>query len=101
MDQELDKKCDIHEDRFGCPDSVIDLVEGCYGLIVHDGGNSIIEISFCPWCGSPLPPECDPDPNFGWAVGITQERIRQIEAKALRILRSRKRAGRVKIRPVG
>ena len=26
-----------------------------YGLIVHDGGTSVIAIKFCPWCGSKLP----------------------------------------------
>ncbi|WP_404900450.1 hypothetical protein PV791_04820 [Priestia filamentosa] len=25
-----------------------------YGLIVHDGGSSTIEMSFCPWCGKKL-----------------------------------------------
>jgi hypothetical protein len=24
-------------------------------MIVHDGGSSFIEISFCPWCGAKLP----------------------------------------------
>jgi len=26
-----------------------------YGLLVHDGGDSYISISFCPWCGQKLP----------------------------------------------
>jgi len=26
-----------------------------YGIAVLDGGDSSIEISFCPWCGSELP----------------------------------------------
>ncbi|KIL45088.1 DUF6980 family protein [Jeotgalibacillus soli] len=26
-----------------------------YGIIVHDGGTSFIEISYCPWCGTKLP----------------------------------------------
>ncbi|WP_412762571.1 DUF6980 family protein [Priestia aryabhattai] len=25
-----------------------------YGLIIHDGGSSIIGISFCLWCGKKL-----------------------------------------------
>ena len=25
-----------------------------YGLIVHDGGTSVVVIAFCPWCGSKL-----------------------------------------------
>jgi hypothetical protein len=23
--------------------------------MVHDGGSSVVEIAFCPWCGSKLP----------------------------------------------
>jgi len=26
-----------------------------YGLPVHDGGNSFIKISYCPWCSAKLP----------------------------------------------
>lgn len=26
-----------------------------YGIIVHDGGGSVIGIRFCPWCGKKLP----------------------------------------------
>src|SRR5439155_14634076 len=26
-----------------------------YGLMVHDGGSSVVLISFCPWCGAQLP----------------------------------------------
>ena len=25
-----------------------------YGIPIHDGGNSFIEIEFCPWCGTRL-----------------------------------------------
>lgn len=28
--------------------------DGTYGIPIHDGGSSIIEIAFCPWCGSEL-----------------------------------------------
>ena len=29
--------------------------EDCtYGIPIHDGGNSIVEIHYCPWCGSKL-----------------------------------------------
>jgi hypothetical protein len=28
--------------------------EGHYGLLIHDGGSSSIEINFCPWCGAQL-----------------------------------------------
>jgi hypothetical protein len=26
-----------------------------YGLIIHDGGSSVVLVSFCPWCGTRLP----------------------------------------------
>jgi hypothetical protein len=25
-----------------------------YGIPIHDGGSSFIEIEFCPWCGTKL-----------------------------------------------
>ncbi|MDF4223555.1 hypothetical protein PXC01_18305 [Maribacter sp. M208] len=28
--------------------------DGTYGIPIHDGGSSIIEIKFCPWCGNEL-----------------------------------------------
>ncbi|MDQ0273681.1 DUF6980 family protein [Cytobacillus purgationiresistens] len=49
-------KCDIHKDLFECPDKLIFFHErdNDYGLIIHDGGSSSIEILFCPWCGKKL-----------------------------------------------
>lgn len=29
-------------------------VDGTYGIPIHDGGSSIIEIKFCPWCGNKI-----------------------------------------------
>lgn len=26
-----------------------------YGIVIHDGGDSYIEIKYCPWCGKELP----------------------------------------------
>ena len=48
--------CDRHESRFDCPDALIDYDSRFneYGLIVHDGGTSVVVIGFCPWCGSKL-----------------------------------------------
>ena len=56
MQAELDKNCSAH-DRFQCPDSLIGYVPKFdeYGIIVHDGGSSIVQINFCPWCGTKLP----------------------------------------------
>ena len=52
---QLVQKCDMHESRYDCPDSLIQRVRGGYGLIVF-GTDSVVEIGFCPWCGSRMPP---------------------------------------------
>ena len=61
MAEDLDRSCEIHPDRADCPDALIDRVRGGYGIIVHDGGSSVIEIAYCPWCGTRLPPIEDLD----------------------------------------
>jgi len=25
--------------------------DGTFGIPIHDGGSSVVEINFCPWCG--------------------------------------------------
>ena len=49
-------RCDIHKNPFECPDHIICVNEknNTYGIIVHDGGESYISISYCPWCGKKL-----------------------------------------------
>lgn len=54
MEYDLSRKCEVHETRSECPDALIAEVKGGYGLFVHDGGSSFVEISYCPWCGSKL-----------------------------------------------
>ena len=51
------RTCDEHLDRFTCPDCLISHSPQSdeYGIIVHDGGTSVVVIQFCPWCGSRLP----------------------------------------------
>lgn len=61
MDYDVAQTCDMHPTRFDCPDALVAIVRGGYGLIVHDGGQSVIEIRFCPWCGSRLPEMHDID----------------------------------------
>jgi hypothetical protein len=56
MKFDLEQVCAQHPDPFDCPDSLVARVRGGYGLIVHNGGSGVIEIRFCPWCGTPLPP---------------------------------------------
>lgn len=49
-------KCERHDSPFKCPDNVIYHYrrDNSYGIIVHDGGESVIEIKYCPWCGASL-----------------------------------------------
>jgi hypothetical protein len=61
MNFDLNRTCGQHPNRFDCPDALIAQVRRGYGIIVHDGGSSVIEIAFCPWCGSQLPQMRDPD----------------------------------------
>jgi hypothetical protein len=48
---------DETQDKFDCPDNLITYVSYAdeYGIIIHDGGSSYIQIGFCPWCGTKLP----------------------------------------------
>ncbi|ALC91447.1 hypothetical protein AM500_17860 [Bacillus sp. FJAT-18017] len=49
--------CEFHEDPFQCPDHLIHYSAKFdeYGVIIHDGGSSLIVISYCPWCGKKFP----------------------------------------------
>lgn len=53
----VSRKCRRHRARFDCPDALVGYWPHYdeYGLIVHDGGSSMVLIFFCPWCGSKLP----------------------------------------------
>lgn len=57
MTDRVNYVCKQHEYPFECPDNLIFYSPKFdeYGIIVHDGGSSFIEISFCPWCGTKLP----------------------------------------------
>jgi hypothetical protein len=48
--------CKEHLDKYACPDVLIDYHEKTnkFGIIVHDGGTSMVEINYCPWCGTKL-----------------------------------------------
>ncbi|HSQ57832.1 MAG TPA: hypothetical protein VLM40_19065 [Gemmata sp.] len=56
MRQQIELVCDIHPDRWGCPDCLLIYSSRSkqYGLMIHDGGTSSIRIYFCPWCGAKL-----------------------------------------------
>ena len=51
MKYHIEYKCDTHKYSFDCPDKIINYSEkqNIYGIIIHDGGSSFIEIEFCPW----------------------------------------------------
>jgi hypothetical protein len=46
MDEDLNQKCDQHKNRYDCPDNLITVNRGRYGLIIHDGGPSYIKSAF-------------------------------------------------------
>ena len=56
MKENVERTCDQHENPYDCPDRLVvhwpD--KDFYGLIVHDGGSSAVQIHFCPWCGTEL-----------------------------------------------
>lgn len=54
MGDDLNRVCLVHSNREDCPDSFIAEMNGGYGLMIHDGGSSAVEIAFCPWCGAAL-----------------------------------------------
>ena len=57
MRRHVEWVCDQHPDRSDCPDCLMDYNPRFqeYGLMIHDGGSSVLLIHFCPWCGSRLP----------------------------------------------
>jgi hypothetical protein len=56
MRAHLERHCPLHPSPFDCPDSIVYFDEDReqYGLIIHDGGTSVIAIAYCPWCGAAL-----------------------------------------------
>lgn len=50
-------ECDQHH-WFDCPDVVIHKFgkgkRSWFGIPIHDGGDSGIHITYCPWCGTRL-----------------------------------------------
>ena len=56
MDFDLRQTCRMHRDPLDCADHLVYYAPHLkeYGLIVHDGGQSIVTIHYCPWCGADL-----------------------------------------------
>jgi hypothetical protein len=57
MREQAEYRCDQHPDPFDCPDNLVyyNATFNEYGLIIHDGGGSKLNIDYCPWCGTALP----------------------------------------------
>ena len=57
MRSNVESVCEQHPNRYDCPDCLIHYGarNRSYGIIIHDGGSSYIQISHCPWCGTKLP----------------------------------------------
>jgi hypothetical protein len=57
MRREVERVCEQHANRFDCPDCVMHFRPTLrdYGLLIHDGGTSVLIIRYCPWCGTKLP----------------------------------------------
>ena len=56
MLKQLNWKCGDHPSLEGCPDALVGRFgkKGDYGLFIHDGGSSHVDIAYCPWCGTRL-----------------------------------------------
>ena len=54
MELQFKFSCSTHNDPYDCPDALVVKHKRTYGLIVHDGGNSFVQILHCPWCGKRL-----------------------------------------------
>jgi hypothetical protein len=57
MRRNAEHRCDQHPDPYDCPDNLVlyNADDHRYGLIIHEGCGSSIQITFCPWCGTRLP----------------------------------------------
>lgn len=54
-DKIFESKDDKGNIKYGNVDVIINQwKDGTFGIPIHDGGSSIIEINFCPWCGTNL-----------------------------------------------
>jgi len=52
---QLNWTCSDHSSPADCPDALVGRTGAKrYGLYIHDGGSSLLQIYFCPWCGAEL-----------------------------------------------
>ncbi len=58
MRDALINECGMHaDDPFACTDLALSYSDTFdeYGIMIHDGGASVLVISYCPFCGAKLP----------------------------------------------
>ncbi len=53
MTEAISTECEQHPNRWDRPDALLGYWprHGEYGLIVHDGGEPMVVIDYCPFCG--------------------------------------------------
>ena len=58
LDESIADQCMVNgtsEHFYGmCPDQVLMVTQRGVGMPVHDGGESYIEIAYCPFCGTKI-----------------------------------------------
>ncbi len=56
MRKQLSQRWEEHPSPIDCPDTVVVYLEAskAFGLPIHDGGGSVVGITYCPWCGRKL-----------------------------------------------
>lgn len=54
---EVSSTCPDHAQPWECSDILLAYSAKFneYGIVVHDGGSSSVQIFYCPWCGAALP----------------------------------------------
>lgn len=56
--EHIEAQCEQCGDRRDCPDTILEKYSSDawnkdkWGIPVHDGGTSFVQIYFCPWCGA-------------------------------------------------
>ena len=73
MAYHLDWQCDMHSNEYECADALVTFIPkfGEYGLIIHDGGDSYVVISHCPWCGARLPNRSVTAGSRRWSAAVS------------------------------
>ena len=46
--------CEKHSNPWECPDILLVKSSHGYGMPIRDGGTSMVNIDYCPWCGTKI-----------------------------------------------